>query len=66
MLYTKYARNIVFWDGLSAHNYNSVVTGKLLIAVGGRASRLLWERDETAKGASSYRLVYRHVFAKIV
>jgi len=56
-----------FWDGLwGTDRYDLVVSGKLLIAEGGRARSLLWGRDETAKGASSYRLVYRHVFAKIV
>jgi len=33
-------RLVVCWGGLSTHSYNSKVTGKLLIAVGGRARAL--------------------------
>jgi len=42
-------RFVVFWSGLSAHSYNSEVTGELLVAVGGRANSLLWERDQAAR-----------------
>jgi len=33
---------------LSAHSYNTVATGVLLVAVGGRGKRLLWAREHAA------------------
>jgi len=35
--------------GLSAHSYNSEVTGELLVAEGGRASDPLWGSDQAAR-----------------
>jgi len=35
--------------GLSAHNYHTLLTGELLVAVGGRVSSHLWGRDQAAR-----------------
>jgi len=34
---------------LSAHSYNSLLTGEPLVAEGGRASKPFWGRDQAAK-----------------
>jgi len=39
----------LYVGGLSAHNYNTLLTGELLVAVGGRASSPLWGRDWAAR-----------------
>jgi|GEM_PF-1825877 hypothetical protein len=38
-----------FWGALSTHCYNTLLTGELLVAEGGRASRPLWGRDQAAR-----------------
>jgi len=35
--------------GLSAHSYNTLRTGGMLVAVGGRGWDLLWGKDKTAR-----------------
>jgi len=44
-----FVHNIRFLGGLSAHSYDVVWEGGLLVAVGGRASRLLWASDRAAR-----------------
>jgi len=42
-------RLVVCWGGLSAHSYNTLLTGGLLVAVGGRANSPLWGRDQAVR-----------------
>jgi len=44
----------------SAHSYNSLLTGTLLIAVGGRAIRPFWARDQAARVLRSNGFRYHH------
>jgi len=34
---------------LSAHSYNTLLTGELLVAVGGRGEHLRWGREQAAR-----------------
>jgi|GEM_PF-4207232 hypothetical protein len=64
----KSARIAVCWGDLSTHSYNSEVMDELLVAEGGRASNLLWGREQAAsvlKSSNGFDITIDNAFTII-